>query len=142
MKGFRGDFWQKVAQTEDTRACWRWKARKNRAGYGFYRFREAHRVAFELFYGAVDATTPIFHACGDKLCCNPEHLLLGTAPVTAPEMRGRRFDPLPLTWNEVLIIRALRKEKSVTVRELAAQFGVSMVTISRIANNKTWTSAA
>lgn len=140
MSNFSSNFWQKVAINDDFTACWRWKASKTSSGYGFYRFREAHRVAFELFYGKLPPRAVIYHACGEKLCCNPEHLLLGTPykPLFAPPKK----DYTPLTWNDVLLIRTLRKEKTVTVRELAAQFGVSPNTISRIANNRTWTLAA
>lgn len=132
MNAFVNGFWQKVEKTGDSRGCWVWKGRLTRAGEPSYHFQQAHRVAFALFYGAVAPEMSIFHGCGNKKCVNPEHLVVGE-PVLAVENTSASFAP-PLSAIEILLIRALRKENTVPVRELAAQFQVSARVISQIAN--------
>ena len=65
--------------------CWNWKGCTNSAGYGFIYVQgkslPVHQVAYELSKGLVPAGLELDHLCGDRTCCNPEHL----EPVTHVE---------------------------------------------------------
>jgi len=60
-------------------ACWVWMGAR-RGEYGVSRMgdliRNAHRVAYVLFREPVHDGVSVLHSCGNKLCCNPDHLFL------------------------------------------------------------------
>lgn len=64
--------------TEKTDGCWNWTASLNLAGYGqIYVGRintHAHRVAYELAFGAIPEGLVIDHKCRNRICVNPDHL--------------------------------------------------------------------
>lgn len=71
-------FWAKVDKTGD---CWEWKAGKKPNGYGQFKLSKpvqkqasAHRVAYELTYGAIPDGMQIDHVCHNVGCVRPEHL--------------------------------------------------------------------
>lgn len=66
-------FWIKVAVNSAT-DCWLWQAAKNAKGYGNFRSRSAHVVAYELTNGAVPGGLTIDHLCKNRACVNPAHL--------------------------------------------------------------------
>ncbi len=70
--------------------CWNWDGAKSR-GYGLTTmpdgtFTNAHRAAYRLLREDVPKNIQIHHLCGNRLCCNPDHL----AAVT--DMEHRRLD--------------------------------------------------
>ena len=73
----RGRFWRKVERGAE---CWLWTGAKRPDGGGVVSIRKqpraAHRVAWELTYGAPPARRPILHKCGNNGCVRPEHLAL------------------------------------------------------------------
>lgn len=91
---------------EPMSGCWLWTASLTKDGYGqmsFYdaelykekgalsRIEIAHRVAWELFVGAIPEGTEIDHKCKTRCCVNYRHL----EPVTHAEniARGRSGRP-------------------------------------------------
>lgn len=64
-------------------ACWDWKGAVTTAGYGIFRVypygtRAAHRLAWEMCHKKkIPDDTVIRHACSNKICVNPNHLVDG-----------------------------------------------------------------
>lgn len=59
--------------------CWAWMGAKNQYGYGRIdfggeRYSGAHRVAYQLYVGAIPSDKCIDHLCRNRWCVNPLHL--------------------------------------------------------------------
>jgi hypothetical protein len=123
-------FWSKVNKTQ---TCWLWTACVNTYGYGCitieYTMYQAHRVSYELEYGRVPNGQSVLHKCDTPRCVNPTHLFLGTQ---ADNMRDRSIkgrQPRKLSSQDVATLRELSLNSHWTVKDLAARFRVSVVTI-------------
>lgn len=67
------DFWSRVDRRGETE-CWEWTRGKTGAGYGAYKGKSTHRLAYELTKGAIPVGAQIDHLCMNKACVNPSHL--------------------------------------------------------------------
>lgn len=129
-------FNEKVDRSGGPDACWPWTKARNEAGYGVIRVggrnRRAHRVAV---FGEDDPgpDVKVRHSCDNPPCCNPAHLLPGTAAQNVADMdeRGRRVKPYRIYPNQ-------RKElvtewsEGKTTTELSRKYKVTVATILKI----------
>lgn len=81
--------------------CWEWKLSKNNKGYGRKIFKRkhifAHRLSWQLHNGSIPGGMCVLHHCDNPLCCNPNHLYLGTHKDNARDRSKRergRWDKL------------------------------------------------
>lgn len=69
----------------DESGCWVWWGARQKFGYGNVKVNKkhwrVHRLAYELLRGPVPEGLVLHHTCGNKPCCNPDHL----EPVTQRE---------------------------------------------------------
>lgn len=76
-------FWDKVDQ-RSLDECWEWEGATYPYGYGAFWFegsiQPAHRVAYKLTWGMIRPfrSHNVLRTCGNILCCNPDHLTLGS----------------------------------------------------------------
>jgi hypothetical protein len=72
-----------------TNSCWKWVGgNSGDKGYGRVRFQgktqAVHRVVWALKYDAeLPDSVQVQHGCNNAWCCNPDHLVIGTASENA-----------------------------------------------------------
>lgn len=154
--------------------CWWWAAAYDRDGYGLItvvgprRLKKAHRVAWELYRGAIPAGLCVLHACdadrapGDtsyRACVNPAHLFLGSnqeniadrdskGRQAAGDRSGPRRYPESYPRGEAhggakitaAVAAAIKQShcRGTAIRALAREFGLARSTIKKIVTGKTW----
>lgn len=67
---------------EPNSGCWLWTGRLGTDGYGAFLIGKigmnAHRAAWLLYKGEIPDGLLVLHRHPERLCCNPDHLYLGT----------------------------------------------------------------
>lgn len=144
-------FWSRVDKRQED-DCWPWLGTTNQTGYGVVRlggrYEIAHRVAWQIHNNRV-IPEALFgcHSCDNPVCCNPNHIFLGTPADNSSDMvrKGRSHSPADggpnakLTRSDadaIYSLKGTRKQLSV-----AEQFGVSQSTVSLIWNERIWARA-
>jgi hypothetical protein len=108
----------------------------------------AHRLSWQLAHGA-PPTRCVLHKCDNPQCVRPSHLFEGTMADNTADMvrKGRaRGGSLPgtrhpnacLSEAKARAVLAAALGGATNQRAIAAQFGVSQVTVSRIARGLAW----
>jgi hypothetical protein len=144
-------FWEKVDKRGPD-GCWLWTANHNSKGYGKIasldgksRMEYAHRISYQMHYGAFDPSLSVCHTCDNPSCVNPAHLFLGTAKDNAEDMiakgrspKGSRAGQSKLTEADVEKIWELL-ELGIQLKVIGAMFGVRGTSIGDIRDGVTWT---
>lgn len=146
-------FWSKVEKggSED---CWLWTANKNNKGYGMFSVSSvvgkklAHRLAYADAKGKIPKGGLILHSCDNPACVNPSHLRIGSHRENVADMdiRGRRCNHTlhgaqlanaKLTDEAVIAIRQAYIA-GCTVEAIAADFGISTLSVHDITGGRSW----
>ena len=129
---------------ENHMGCWLWTGTVNYGGYGLIsvnsRRTRVHRMSYEVFNGEIPKGLLVRHLCHEKLCCNPDHLELGTdrdnwldmlvdGHTRLLEQDGSDNHMAKLTEEQVYQIRRKYKTGLFSSKELAEEFGVSRKTV-------------
>jgi hypothetical protein len=153
---FEGWFDQQLEVRAD--GCKIWTRRKNEKGYGRLRLVNggmgyANRVALERKLGRPIAPGMCaLHSCDNPSCCNPDHLREGTNAENTQErqakgrqskgesrsllFRGEKNGASKLTEEHIRNI--IEQKGRLTQSSLAAKYGVSQSTVSRIHLGLRW----
>lgn len=130
--------------------CIVWTRGRFTKGYGSFKVgtksHYAHRYAWESAHGAIPDGLQVMHACDNRVCCNVEHLSLGTVAennadrdAKGRQARGERCATARLTTTDVRTIRATHNPNSrSSARLLSSRFEVSVGTIRDILHRRTW----
>lgn len=137
-------FWGKV-DVREPNECWPWMLSCSKNGYGWHsvdgKTIHAHRYAYYITRGVESSwITPVMHTCNNKRCCNPSHLVLGTASKNVSDAyrdglarAGERHYNAKVSSEIVSKIRADPRPAS----ELSPILGISRGYISRVRSGQT-----
>lgn len=84
-------FWDFVEKTSRT-GCWTWTGKRNRAGYGLWGKKLAHRVSLAMEQGPIAEGMLALHRCDNPPCVNPKHLYPGSSKDNVRDMLARGRD--------------------------------------------------
>lgn len=156
MKNAKERLLSKLKKCES--GCWEWIGKVNPSGYGMMllwglKIQTAHRASYLLHFGILPKDKLVCHKCDNKICCNPDHLYLGTpkdntrdaiergrfpkGPNKSKGHIGEKNSKSKLTNEKVKHIRFLC-EKGLKKSIIAEIFGVHSSQIQRIAKGKSW----
>lgn len=139
------DFW---ARTKPVKDCIEWQGMTEYEGYGLVRYHmkmwRAHRLAWFLTFGTINAKLPVCHTCDNPRCVRPSHLYQATQKQNildkvnkGRQATGEKHGASKLTEDDVRSIRELR-ELGVSVHVLTQIHGVSDPTIRAVCDRRTW----
>lgn len=135
--------------------CWPWiGSTQGEGGYGQLSvdgskdgIRGAHRISWMLAHG-LDKLPPsnvvVRHTCNNKSCVAPHHLVLGTHKDNSEDAvrdglvaHGEEHYNAVLTEDAVRMIR-VQRALGILAKDLAAEYGVTPVTIYHVTKRLTW----
>jgi len=137
-------FWSKV-DPAPSECCWEWTACKFPLGYGQfklnYRNLSAHRVAYTLAKSEIPDDLIVRHTCDNRLCCNPDHLILGTHTDNMADRqernrqaKGEQHSKSKLTAKQVMEIYSSLLPRN----ELAKLYNISKRNVFYIKSKQRW----
>lgn len=141
---------------EKTDYCWIWTG-KSLTGNGYGRIQVggkgskhaiAHRVSYEIHKGKIPGSMVVMHTCDNRLCVNPDHLVVGTLSDNTMDAvaKGRWVQGCPPVFygtdhpNAKLnddVVREIRAS-NLNHTDAAKLFCVDRKTITLIRQRKAW----
>lgn len=127
--------------------CWEWQSTRNIQGYGILhiwnrRYGSTHRINWILHRGKIPRGLLVLHRCDNPICCNPDHLFLGTNKDNTHDMmrKGRmpRGADAPRAVLNEAAVQEIRQSPSGMAVPLAAKFGVTVWTIFDVRKRRSW----
>jgi len=142
------EFWSLVNKKSEME-CWPWLGAVNQWGYGRFRhegfYAMAHRVAYELTYFRVIKGLIAMHTCDNPICCNPNHIVLGTHADNQADKfkknrqaKGEIVGTALLTEAQVKEARSKYKPRVMTYKMLAKEYGVCKDTMQKAIRGIYW----
>jgi hypothetical protein len=105
----------------------------------------AHQYSYMLHNGEYEPGLVVCHRCDNPSCVNPKHLFLGTAKdnVTDAVRKGRMHlgeahGAAKLTNEIVREVRRRYADGGISLRKLAAEYGISDMALFHAIRGNTW----
>ena len=147
-------FWNYVEIGSDDE-CWNWKGGQKSDNYGNFNFfngekwvsKTAHHFSYVLKFGDVNNPNCVLHKCDNRLCCNPNHLWIGTRKDNNLDRdkkgrqvssKGIKHGMCKLTNLKVMNIRIMRDCGS-TLKQIADLYKISKSMVHNISSGLNWT---
>jgi len=143
-------FWKRVDKNGPN-GCWLWTSVHGGLDYGMLSSNSqhkailAHRLSWEIHYGAIPDGMYVLHKCDVPKCVNPDHLFLGTYQDNSDDcvrkdrqLKGEQINTSKLTKAQVLAIRSEYSSGKVSQQKLADLYGVHQTTVGFIIRRVTW----
>lgn len=140
-----------MAHSEKFHECRLWTGKsKDSFGYGYLSIKgkrtKAHRASYELWKGEIPKGLFVCHSCDNPNCINPDHLFLGNAKDNCDDMMNKKRNFTPkgekanskLLEKDVIEIRKIYKEKTMTILQICKKFNVTTGCIKPIIYERTW----
>jgi len=119
------------------------KLSQRSSAFKMYGERWLHRITYTRHYGEIPKGVVVMHTCDNPICCNIEHLKLGTQIDNLKDMynkgrnaKGELSGNNKLTKSDVVYIISYKETHKST--EVATMYNVAPRTIRDIWNNVTW----
>lgn len=122
--------------------CLEWSMARQIKGYGVTKIKgrqyTTHRLSYELEYGPIPKDMYVCHKCDNPICCNPEHLFLGTHQdnMTDRHAKGRTYI-VKLSEQKIHEIRDLAST-SMTQKDIGDMYDISPTMVRLIKNRERW----
>lgn len=149
-KALRARLNAKVDSSGGPEACWPWTGAP-RNGYGAIKHEGkvlgTHVVAFLAAGGVLEDGQLVTHDCDNRLCCNPKHLVAGTATTNARECwdrravnatRGEAAPQAVMTEADIRLILAMRVVHGWGSVRIARAIGKNQETVKNIVARQNW----
>jgi hypothetical protein len=110
--------------------------------YGRNKPVRAHRVAWEMTVGPLEAGQHILHSCDNGLCVNPKHLSVGTHTDNMRDASAKgRLHQVPRPSRQKItdaqaIELMVRYRDGESSTALALEYGVTKTLVSNLVNGK------
>lgn len=131
--------------------CWNWN-RSRRAknspyaqGHMWGKTWNMHKLSYILWKGSVPDGMVVRHICNNPICCNPEHLQIGTqmdnvldCMMADRHCKGTRNGNAKLSERQVLEIAFKYYANIANMSQLGSDYGISRVAVRYIINGKLW----
>lgn len=129
------DFWRRIKKST-SQECWPWIGRSiHRTGYAQVRFQgrlyRVHRLAYQLTYGLIPEGKHVCHTCDVRICCNPNHLWLGTNAENVADKVSKNRQRKNLSDETVAAIRQ-DHANGASYNQLAIKYKINRGTIYKI----------
>lgn len=107
--------------------------------------KNMHRWIYKEFFGEIPKGMVVRHTCDNRLCINPEHLVMGTHAQNVQDAVGRGRVPKGeghhkaiTTEREVIEIKKMLETGDIKGRDIAKIFGIHERVVSSIKKGTTW----
>ncbi len=136
-----------------TRNCWYWMGGTDgKDGYGRLRRSNstrrilAHRLSWEIHFGAIPSDKLVCHHCDHPECVRPEHLFLASNFENSADMvnkgrqtRGENHPLAKVTYDQVRRMRALYYNKMKNeIQRIAKRYGLTYYGAWDILRGRSW----
>lgn len=131
--------------------CIEYTGAKFSQGYGAFYLKnknlKAHRFYYEAFVGKITDGMQVNHHCDNKICCNVEHLYVGTQKQNIDDrekrnrgirISGEKHHKTIVSEKDIQFIRKLYELKIFTQKVIGSFFNMDQRSISQIVNHKRW----